>query len=281
MKLTLKSNSQLGRLIFAGAVLSAGAMTPMFAQANEHSQHDINCDVALNYDVAVEPKTLTVSDKGVEQYRVAYGKLYVEGKQVTLNAKQQGLLNQYSDEISTQVPEAISLVNDAVEMASQAVSMALTPLLGDATGAKIDELMDGVQKRLDKVAYRNGDKYYLGATESSMENAFNDEFEQEMEALVQNSIGSIMMSIGAQMLSGDGGSFEEKMASFEAKMDNVGKDIETQMEAQAEQFGERAELVCSRFKALGELETQVHKEIPELAKYTLVEQSTEPEALLE
>ena len=271
----MKMNHLVSSLVITSAVLGLSVATPVFAHSDSsHSQ----CDVSLNYDVTVEPKKLSISDKGNEKYRVELGKLYVEGKEVALNAKQQALLVKYSDEVSMQVPEVIELVNDAVIMASQAVSMALTPLLGDATGAKLDEMMDGVQKRIDEVAYRNGDKFYLGATESAMENAFDEEFEKEIEDLVQNSIGTIMMNIGSQMMSGEGGNFEEKMEAFGQKMENVGKDIETQMEAQSADFEAKADRLCERFESLLVLEQQVRSEIPQLASFPL---TSETQQLLE
>ncbi|GIU29072.1 YggN family protein [Shewanella sp. MBTL60-007] len=253
----------------SAVLLSATSLQTVAA----HSDHDVHneCEVALNYDVTVEPKKLIVSEVGDEKYRIEMDKLFVNGKQISLNSEQQALVSQYSQEVSAQVPEVIALVNDAVEMASTAVSLALTPLLGDSAGAKIDEMMAGLEERIESVAYQHGDKFYLGSTESSLEDAFGEEFEQEMEELVQNSLGSMMMNLGAQMMSGDGDSFEQKMDSFSQKMDSIGEEIELQMEQQADDIEARGEKLCERFKTLVVLEQQLRDEIPELAKYPLVE----------
>ncbi|RPA38365.1 YggN family protein [Shewanella frigidimarina] len=247
-------------------LFTAGALTPAMAKM---SINDEKCNVTLNYDVTVEPKKLQISDNGAEKYRVELDQLYVDGKKVTLNAKQQTLLTQYSDELSRQVPEVIDLVGDVVVMASQAVNMALTPIFGDATGSQIDKLMTGIQKRIDTMAYQQGDKFYLGSTESSIEHAFNEEFEQEIEQMVTNSMGSLMMTLGSQIMSSEGGSFEEKMNTFSQKMDNVGKDIEQQLESQSQGLEQRADKICDNFEGLLVLESQVRKDIPELAPYTL------------
>ena len=228
------------------------------------------CEVSLNYDVAVERRKLIISEDKKEVYRIELGQLYVDGAAVNLDANQQKLVNQYADEVSQQLPEVIDLVHDAVDIASTAVSMALTPLLGDATGAKIDEMMDRLGSRIDTVAYQNGDRFYLGSTESSLEDTFGKEFEQEMEQLVQSSIGSMMMTLGSEMMNGDGDSFEEKMQAFSVKMDNVGKDIEVQIEQQAADLEERADKLCDNFQQLVVLESQLRKEIPQLEKYPLM-----------
>jgi hypothetical protein len=259
-------------LAISGMIFSASSL--QLAQAKSEPKVDERCEVSLNYDVKVEPKKLVMSDKGTEKYRIEADKLFVEGKPVTLTDKQKKLVTQYADEVSTQVPEVIELVNEAVSLASQAVGMALTPLMGDAAGAKFDEMMAGVQKRVDTVAYRQGDSFYLGATEDSIQNTFDDEFEQEMEQIVQNSIGTIMMTIGGQIMSGDGDSFEAKMDAFSKKMDNLGQDIEQQIEAQSKGLEVKADRLCDRFEDLLVLENQLRQEVPELAPYALTQHAS-------
>ena len=154
----MKLNKLLTGFALSGVIL--GASSVQLAQAQTEPKIDERCEVSLNYDVMVEPKKLVMSEKGTEKYRIEVDKLFVEGKQVNLTDKQKKLVTQYADEVSTQVPEVIELVNEAVSLASKAVGMALTPLMGDAAGAKFDEMMAGVQKRVDSVAYKKGDSFY-------------------------------------------------------------------------------------------------------------------------
>ncbi|MFV7769324.1 YggN family protein [Shewanella marisflavi] len=237
---------------------------------------DKQCEVSLNYDVSVEPSKLVVSKSKKEVYRIELGQLYVDGDRVQLNDKQQALVNQYAGEVSKQLPEVIDVVHDAVDIASTAVSMALTPLLGDAAGAKIDEMMDSLAKRIDTVAYQNGDKFYLGATESSLEDTFGKEFEKEMEQVVQSSIGSMMMTLGSEMMNGDGDTFEEKMNAFSAKMERVGDDIEAQIEQQATDLEARADKLCDNFQHLVMIESQLRSEVPALSDFPLVSAKQQP-----
>ncbi|MCE9678036.1 YggN family protein [Shewanella sp. AS1] len=267
---TLKASIGLTTLGISALLASSAAWATVKADHLSFGGNDSHCEVSLNYDVAVEPKKFVVSEADKEVYRVELGKLYVEGKEVELDAKQQQLVSQYADEVGKQVPEVIDLVHDAVAIATTAVSMALTPLLGDAAGANVDAMMARLSERIDDIAYQQGDRFYLGATESSIEKTFGDEFEQEMEQLVQNSIGSIMMSIGSEMMNGDGGSFEEKMEAFSAKMDNVGKDIEAQLEQQSAELENRADKLCDNFQQLALLESQMREAVPELESYPLM-----------
>ncbi|MEZ9140993.1 MULTISPECIES: YggN family protein [unclassified Shewanella] len=260
------TNGLIKGLALSGLIFTAGAITPAMAKL---SLDDEQCNVTLNYDVTVEPKKLLISEKGEELYRVEMGELYVEGSKIDLDNKQRNLLTNYSEELSQQVPEIIDLVNEVVILATDAVSLALTPIFGDATGAKLDELLAGIQTRIDEAAYQQGDKFYLGATESSIEEAFNEDFEQEMEAMIKNSMGSFMMALGAEMMSSEGGSFEEKMEAFSTKMERVGEDIELQIADQSEAIEAKAEKICADFEELMVLESEVRQSIPELASYQL------------
>ncbi|PMG75709.1 hypothetical protein BCU84_15165 [Shewanella sp. 10N.286.51.B7] len=260
------TNGLIKGLALSGLIFTAGAITPAMAKL---SLDDEQCNVTLNYDVTVEPKKLLISEKGEELYRVEMGELYVEGSKIDLDNKQRNLLTNYSEELSQQVPEIIDLVNEVVVLATDAVSLALTPIFGDATGAKLDELLAGIQTRIDEAAYQQGDKFYLGATESSIEEAFNEDFEQEMEAMIKNSMGSFMMALGAEMMSSEGGSFEEKMEAFSTKMERVGEDIELQIADQSEAIEAKAEKICADFEELMALESEVRQSIPELASYQL------------
>ncbi|GGB60255.1 YggN family protein [Shewanella inventionis] len=253
-------------LALSSVLFTAGAWTPAMAKM---SLNDEKCNVTLNYDVTVEPTNLQVSDNGTEKYRVELGQLYVDGKKITLDDKQQKLLTQYSEELSRQVPDVIDLVGDVVAIATQAVNMALTPILGDAAGTHIDKLMNGIQQRVDTMAYQQGDKFYLGSTEASIEKTFNEEFEQEIEQMVTNSMGALMMTLGGQIMSSEGGTFEEKMNAFSQKMENVGSDIEKQLESQSQSLEARATKVCDDFAGLLVLENQARQAIPELAPFTL------------
>ncbi|MEI6860198.1 MAG: DUF2884 family protein, partial [Shewanella sp.] len=164
-----------------------------------------------------------------------------------------------------------ALIHDAVGMASTAASIALTPLLGDDAGDRLELMMEGLKQRIEQFAYQNGDKFYLGSIQSSLKDMFGEEFEQEIEQLVKSSIGSMMINLGSEMLAG-GDSFEQKMEAFAQKMENVAQNIELQVEAQAQSIEVRADKMCDNFQGLIALEQKLRIVIPELKKYPLLDE---------
>ncbi|RLV61470.1 DUF2884 family protein [Parashewanella curva] len=236
----------------------------MASSAFAHDEHRQECNISLNYDITASSNELTVSDNGNEQYRIVGDRLFVNDEQVDLDAGQKRLVSEYRQEVVDQVPQVIELVNGAVELASDAMGSALTPLLGDEAGSKLEEVMEKVQERIGKVAYQDGNSYYLGATESTIEQAFDQNFEEEIENAVKSSIGSILMNVGAALMSSDGGSFSEKLTALEQKMETMAEDLETRIEAQAADFEQQADQMCDNFKSLAKLEQEVRLAIPEL-----------------
>jgi len=262
---------QLVSVAISAVLFSASSLSPVNAQsiADLHN----HCELSLNYDVSVEPEKLIVSEAGKEQYRIETKTLFVNGEQVSLNKQQQQLVELYTTEVSSQIPEVIALVNDAVVMASTAVSMSLTPMLGDATGAKVDNMMESLQDRIQSMAHQHGDTFYLGSTKS-LDYVFDDEFEQEVEQLVQSSMGTMMLAFGSELLSADGDSFQAKIDAFSAKMETIGDDIELQMNEQAQELEARGEVVCENFRSLALLEKKLRVQVPQLEGYPLVSAET-------
>ncbi|WP_133406184.1 YggN family protein [Parashewanella tropica] len=243
-------------LIIASSFVTSSALA--------HDEHRKECNISLNYDISASANALTITDNGNERYRIVGDRLFVNDKQIALDDSQKHLLSEYRQELGEQVPQVIELVNGAVELASDAMGSALTPLLGEDASGKLEDVMEKVQERVGKVAYQDGDTYHLGATESTIEQAFDHNFEEEVESAVKSSIGSILMNVGAQLMSSDGGSFSEKLTAFEQKMENMAQEIETRVEARAAEFEQKADMMCDNFKALATLEQEVRVAIPEL-----------------
>lgn len=247
------------------AVATLATITSFSAMAAE------DCDISINYDLTLEPNRLVVTQEDDTRYQFSDGALLIDGTSVALSDSQQQLVEQYEQQMAQQVPEVIDLVNETLVLAGEAINMAMTPLLGESNSAQLAELMDNVRDRLDDVASRNGDTYVLGATDSTIEAAFDEEFEKEIEQLMMQSIGTIMMNVGAQMVQADGENFEEKLNTFSQKMENIGEEIEVAMEARGAELEAKAEDMCVEFQQIAQLEAKMRRQIPELADYRLTQ----------
>ncbi|MFQ6370153.1 YggN family protein [Shewanella sp. YIC-542] len=261
--------------LMLGMTLGCALLTPVFSATAVALKSPNNaCDVSLNYDVTLTPEQLVVGSKGQEHYRIEMEHLYVDGKEVPLNAAQKKLLTEYHQGVAEQMPEVIALVDDALIMANDGVTAALTPLLGDDAGSKLDAMMGQLRERINKTVYHKQDTYFIGATGSDVDEAFNEEFSQQVEELMMQSVGSILMNVGQSMMNGDG-NFSERMEAFGERMEQIGDEIEKKMEARSDAIEQRADRLCDNFQQLLVVEQQLREQVPALAAYPLVSRHTD------
>jgi len=93
----------------------------------------------------------------------------------------------------------------------------------------------------------------------------SQELESEIESLIKESSGHMMVLIGKMMLKGEGG-----MKDFEQQMEAFGES----MEARGEQLEKSANAMCGKMERLEALETQMQEQIPAIAAFDLLSTET-------
>ncbi|MBC3767892.1 DUF2884 family protein [Neptunicella marina] len=224
------------------------------------------CHVDFDAHVKIANEQVVVALQDNKQLTLSANEAWLDGKKLSLSKEQQTLMDEYYSRVFNIAPQAADIALDAVDLATKGVSMAFSTLLGeddqvvqDITG-EFSVLRTAVQSqfyaedgsvRFDSKSMQDGD---------FIDKEFSQRFEKKVESLVEKSMGSIMITIGKQMM------FGGDMDAFEKKMDNFGKDIERQMEAQSDQLEARADQLCYSLQILDDYETQISSSIPELAK---------------
>jgi hypothetical protein len=237
-----------------------------YAMANQ-------CEIEFEGSLQLENRVLTIiTEDNKEVVIQENNQLLVNGKQIDLSAEQQSLVSAYYAGIYAAAPQAARIASDAVHLASLTINEVFTELLGNDNAAiadltlKLDELSEHINAnfyaengeiRLHSVDFEDG---------NFLSNEWEEEFEATIEEVVSNSIGRLMLSIGTQLLFGDG-----DMDAFEAKMENFGQDIEQKIEYQASGLEARANALCLGLAQVDTLESQLQNTIPELADLNILQ----------
>ncbi|WDE10542.1 DUF2884 family protein [Thalassomonas haliotis] len=225
--------------------------------------HD-SCDVELEGGIKIDSTGIEFMQDKKPVYSIFEdNRLMVDGKSIDLNAGQQALVTEYATSIRSIIPEVKSIAIEGIDLAVEGVNMAFDELLGAGNDVGADltreltALRDEVQTRFD------ADKgFYVDEHGFAGEEFLGDEFEQRIESVVEkavrDSMGSLLIAVGQQMLfSGDTGAFETKMASF-------GDKIATEMEARGAELESKGEQICLSVVEIDNLEEQLKAEISEL-----------------
>ncbi|MEW6991047.1 DUF2884 family protein [Colwelliaceae bacterium 6441] len=238
--------------------------------------HDTNfssdsCDVDLNAGLRINKNLVEFSKNDKPLYQIINNKrLMVNGEEVVLNAEQQTLITEYSTSIRAVVPEVKEIAFDAIEIAVEGVNLAFNELLGEGNdlGAELTTQLYGIR---DEVSQRfDSDKeFYIDENGNLDDDFFGEEFEQRIENVVeetiQNSLGSLLIAVGQEMLFSGG-----DMDAFETRMENFGEQIEQDIELRAEKLEKRGEELCYAVYNIDNLETQLSQKIDELSDFDVI-----------
>jgi hypothetical protein len=235
--------------------------------AQAHSSCNINVDAGVN-----------ISSKAIEFYqddRLAYRiindrQLEVAGALVVLTSAQQQRVTQYAQQIRALVPEVHGIAIEGVNMAIDSVSLVFDGLLGD--GNKVSR-----QLRSELTSLRGDVEHYFTSentihfnqpgTKSSefLGKYFETRVERIVETSIQDSIGSLMIAMGKEMLTSGG-----DMEAFEKRMNRFGDDIEAQMASRCAKMETRADELCQSVVVVDALEEQLREEVPAVRPFNLL-----------
>jgi len=247
--------------------LSLLLSTSVITSVAAHERHDSHqrCDINVQQSVKVTPNYVQVLDGEKSLFRIEDGsKLYAEGKRVHLTDAQQALVEEYSALIQELAPQVAKIIADGVLIAKTAITGIITELFGDDTElqGKVNSIVVKLEQKAAPMINQAEGEYYL--SKDNIERAgddFGQELEQEIESLLTESGGHLLMLIGKMMVSG-----ESSMKDFETKMEAFGQ----QMEQRGNELEQRANAMCEQVLRLDKLETQMQKEIPQFAGYNLI-----------
>ncbi|GAA4875472.1 DUF2884 family protein [Ferrimonas pelagia] len=254
------------RTVFASILLLASTVS-----AQEWGLSVDRCDLTINHGIEVDHARLLISDNDKTLYRFEDDRLWVEGEEVRLDREQRLALQSYQLQLLNNAEQLVGVVDEALGLAGTA----LDEVFGELAGLGIEnesmgQLMSSVQQHIQSSMVTERGGYRLNS--DSIDNVgdkIDDAVSKEVEQAITASMGNMLVIIGQAMAGGEG-SFEQRMESFGQSMEQMGQRLEAKVEAQASQIEAKAERMCDEWKALGELEADVQRLIPQLNAFDVI-----------
>jgi hypothetical protein len=252
-------------ILAATLVLSTSAIA--------HEDHGIHissdqCQVDFQNDVRITPNQLQITADNNKQLTIdSFGELYVDGQAISLTHAQKVALASYADSLRVQLPQVANIALDGVKLAGVALDEVAQAFNLQGLDS-LNGLMDELHIEISDTFYQQGAFVMGEKTFHEFGENFDEKFETHIEESVQSammqSIGSILMMVGSEMVSSGG-----DMESFETRMENMGKQIEEKIELQAKQLEEKANGLCGSFETIANTETELVSQIPAMNGYQL------------
>lgn len=253
-------------LIIGGTLLSNNA----YAQ---------QCSIHLNYGVIIDPSHIRVIDHGRTLVQInGEDQLFIRGIEQEVTPEQQALIAQFSTGIRAHIPEIVSIAIEGVDIGLKAVNEVVGGLTGEnsASQQKIQAKFEELKWRIRARFNQSANNYYIAPQDfNDFDEMFAGEFEQEIEEIVQTSVGTILKAVGQSMLSENKHSEqvdgEPRVDSFDERMDGMSKGLELEVSDRAKALDKKAAQFCQRLTELDQIEAQLQQAITPLKKYNLIQ----------
>lgn len=250
------------------AILATAALL-VSASALAHETE--TCDANIHGGVSINQHVIEFSQHKKPLYKIVDDEhLYVKGESIYLDADQQALVRQYSKDIKALVPAAKKVAIEGIDLAVDGVNLAFSELLGEGNNLSVDltaslnEIRTEINENMSIEKGFYIDEHGIEG-EGLLGKDFEDRIESVMEKAVKNSIGTILVALGQQMLFSGG-----DMEAFEAKMEGFGEHIEREMESKAAAIEKSANKLCGSLESVDLMENRLVQEIDALAGFNIL-----------
>lgn len=234
-----------------------------------------SCDVNFKYGVVIDPLHVRLLNKGTTYIQITSNKqLFISGREIILNNKQEKLLETYAKTIRSQVPEIVSIAIAGVDVGLEAVNKVIGGLTGENSSAhqKLQERFTDMHWRLRGRFNHSDENYFIAPQDfDDFDEIFSGEFEKEIEHIITDSLGSILMAVGEAMINNESDNNENRDGDFNSRMENLGKDLKIGLITQTNALDKKVKLFCENLKQLNVLEEQIRSTIPNLNQLDLIE----------
>lgn len=237
-----------------------------------------SCDINFKYGVIIDPTHVRLLNQGTTYIQITHDKqLFISGREIMLNTKQETLLHRYSQKIRKQVPEIVSIAIGGVDVGLEAVNKVVSGLTGKNSEShqKFQERFNQMQWRL-RERFNHSDKNYFIAPQDldDFDEIFSGEFEKEIEEIVTESLDSILMAVGDAIDNSKHDKTESRYGDFGLNMEDIGESLKTGLSNQTNALDKKVKLFCENLQKLNLLEEEIRSTIPNLNQLDLIENKT-------
>jgi len=235
-----------------------------------------SCNLELDAGVRITDNSIEFYDENKQTYKIVDDQyLVVKGRTLTLTQVHQDLVASYAQSIRSAVPEVRGMALDGIDLAIEAITITFDGLLGEKNqvSAQLMAELNNVKSDVNRyftagnpISFNRGDE----DTPDFLGKQFETRVERIVETSVQNSIGSIMIAMGKEVLASGG-----DMEAFEARMNKFGEQMDLQMNAKASGMEARGEKLCNTIRAVDAHEEQLKRVVPAVESFNVIRVSAQ------
>lgn len=204
----------------------------------------LNCNIESDYTFSQQGRTLIFSRDTAPGKRIMIqdSRLIIDGRDLALSAEDKQRVGQFEAEMRLLIPEAR-------QVTAEAVDIAFTALI------EVSQAFNGEHDNPTVAKLRNARNELRNSIAKDPAIAINDDIgDKIIDPIITDFVPDIVGAAVKQALSLAFSGDEAKVRAFEKRMDNMGKEIETRVEARAKKLEPLARSMCSRVRNMDKIE---------------------------
>jgi len=239
----LESEVNMKLLVLATALSLCAVST-----AHAHTQgSSVQCNFESDYTFSQQGRTLIFSKDKAPGKRIMIqdSRLIVDGKDVELSPEDRRRVGEFEDEMRLLIPQVKQVTTEAIDIAFLALIEVSRGLNGEQDNSTIRKLQNA------QINLRN-------SINKNPELVINDDIDAKIiEPIIADFVPDVASAALRQALSLVFSRDEEKAKAFEKRMDAMGDEIETKVEARAKKLEPLAQAMCSRVRNMDRIEDSI------------------------
>lgn len=232
------------------------------------------CDINLNYGVIIDPTHVRIIEHGKTYIQVnGQNQLFIHGNETPLSIEQAKLINHYFSGIRQQIPEIVSIAIESVDVGRNVVNKVITGITGENSSShqKLQKQFDELQWRIRTRFNHSDNSFYIAPQDfENFDDVLAGEFEEEIETIVANSVGTIVSAVGKAVNNSDTENSEQRPNTLVHNMGNISKELKLNSKISA--IESKVALFCQKLKELNATEEKLNENISELTSFNLIDE---------
>lgn len=237
-----------------------------------HSYADFTCNIDLAYGLVVNKSQLRVLDETRTVLQINdYEQLFIGGRMIVLDPKEQQLLTDYAKGLHYVVPKMIVIATEGVDLAAETIEHVYLGLVGSDHDSykKLHGAMKRVKMRVKEKYRRASSHYFIGPGSLESVDEFVDrEIEAQLEEAINTSVGGILSAVGG--VDTNSGNNSDRVEEITRQLEAMGEQLERDVAPRADTLRKKAEWFCRKLEKLNKTEEALRKSVPEFTKYNII-----------
>lgn len=241
------------------------------------SSQAAECPIQLKMGLLIAPDHIRIMTHGRTQVQINHNKeLFIRGEQIMLTPEQQILVEEFSLGLRKELPEIVAIAMDSVELGFNALDNVIEGIAGSDAAKGIKEHFMELKGGLLERFARSGDNFYLAPQGlNELDDFFEGELSNQVREVVTGSL-KVMLTAMGEAYNRNESAVEGQRIDLSERAELISAEIEKSLEVNADRLDKQSAAFCRRFTALENIETRLQNHLPQLVKYDILANQSEP-----